>query len=274
MSGDGRYGLAGRAVTVKDGVARLDDGGSIAGSTLTLDAAVRRAVDDVGISVADAIAAVTSVPAAAIGRAGDLGALAPGFAADAVLLDADLTVEAVWADGRRRTRALGHRRAPVDSAARLRHRGMQDLFPVLAGSISTVIFAASYLPMLVKAVRTKDLASYSQSSLLLTNLGNAVHSLYVFSLPAGPIWALHTFYLVSSALMTTWYLRYARLQSQAARGILRDADHVARRVAERAVAGVAHVDRLLQHLGARRARPSRRSRRGRRCGTRGSAGRP
>ena len=67
--GDGRYGLAGRAVTVKDGVARLDDGGSIAGSTLTLDAAVRHAVDDVGISVADAIAAVTSVPAAAIGRA-------------------------------------------------------------------------------------------------------------------------------------------------------------------------------------------------------------
>jgi hypothetical protein len=58
-----------------------------------------------------------------------------------------------------------------------------------------VIFAASYLPMLVKLVRTKDLASYSGSSLVLTNLGNAVHSFYVFSLPAGPIWALHSFYL-------------------------------------------------------------------------------
>jgi len=89
---------------------------------------------------------------------------------------------------------------------------------VLAGSVSTMIFAASYLPMLVKAVRTKDLGSYSQSNLLLTNLGNLVHSVYVFSLPAGPIWALHTFYLVSSALMTGWYLRYARRQRQAAAG--------------------------------------------------------
>ena len=95
---------------------------------------------------------------------------------------------------------------------------MQELFPVLAGSVSTMIFAASYLPMLVKAVRTKDLGSYSQSNLLLTNLGNLVHSVYVFSLPAGPIWALHTFYLVSSALMTGWYLRYARRQRQAAAG--------------------------------------------------------
>ncbi|WP_127820228.1 N-acetylglucosamine-6-phosphate deacetylase, partial [Microbacterium sp. CPCC 204701] len=41
-SADGRYELGGLAVTVSDGVARLDDGGSIAGSTLTQDAAVRR----------------------------------------------------------------------------------------------------------------------------------------------------------------------------------------------------------------------------------------
>jgi uncharacterized protein with PQ loop repeat len=93
------------------------------------------------------------------------------------------------------------------------------MLPVLAGSVSTMIFAASYLPMLVKAVRTKDLASYSRSNLLLTNLGNVVHSLYVFSLPAGPIWALHTFYLVSSALMTTWYLRFAHRQRLADRPV-------------------------------------------------------
>ena len=86
---------------------------------------------------------------------------------------------------------------------------MPELLPLLAGSLSTVIFAASYLPMLVKAVRTKNLVSYSRSNLLLTNLGNVVHSFYVFSLPAGPIWALHTFYLVTSAVMTAWYLRYA-----------------------------------------------------------------
>jgi hypothetical protein len=35
-----------------------------------------------------------------------------------------------------------------------------------------------------------------------------VHSIYVFSLPAGPIWALHSFYLTTSWLMLIWWLRY------------------------------------------------------------------
>lgn len=82
--------------------------------------------------------------------------------------------------------------------------------PIVAGSISTVIFVVSYLPMLVKAARTKDLSSYSLSSMLLANAGNAIHSLYVFHLPAGPLWALHTFYLVTTGLMLAWYVRYAR----------------------------------------------------------------
>lgn len=97
---DGHYVLGSLDVTVTDGVARLSEGGSIAGSTLTMDAAVRRAVFDVNLSVPQAIAAATSVPARAIGRAADLGSLAPGFAADAVLLDADFRVQAVWAAGR------------------------------------------------------------------------------------------------------------------------------------------------------------------------------
>ena len=79
---------------------------------------------------------------------------------------------------------------------------------VLAGVLSTGLFAMSYLPMLVKAARTKDLSSYSLGNLAITNLGNLVHSLYVFSLPAGPIWFLHTFYLVASGLMLGWFLRY------------------------------------------------------------------
>lgn len=98
---------------------------------------------------------------------------------------------------------------------------LSTVLPLLAGTASTLIFAASYLPMLLKAVRTKDLGSYSRSSLLLTNLGNAVHSFYVFSLPAGPIWALHSFYLVTSILMTAWYLRYARRARPRARGVPR-----------------------------------------------------
>ena len=71
-----------------------------------------------------------------------------------------------------------------------------------------MIFAVSTLPMLVKAYRSQDLSSYSLGNIGLANVGNAVHSVYVFSLPPGPIWALHSFYLVSSALMLGWYLRY------------------------------------------------------------------
>ena len=82
--------------------------------------------------------------------------------------------------------------------------------PLLAGSVSTVIFAMSTLPMLIKAGRTRDLRSYSLGNILLANLGNAVHSIYVFSLPAGPIWVLHGFYLVSTGLMLVWYLRYRK----------------------------------------------------------------
>lgn len=82
--------------------------------------------------------------------------------------------------------------------------------PMLAGTLSTVLFMFSTLPMLSKAFRSKDLRSYSFGNMLLANSGNAVHSLYVYSLPPGPIWWLHTFHLVTTALMLTWYLRYER----------------------------------------------------------------
>lgn len=82
--------------------------------------------------------------------------------------------------------------------------------PTLAGIVSTVIFVSSVLPMLAKAYRTRDLASYSRGNLVLANAGNAVHSVYVFSLPVGPIWAMHGFYLVTSAMMLVWCLRYGR----------------------------------------------------------------
>jgi hypothetical protein len=79
---------------------------------------------------------------------------------------------------------------------------------VIAGSISTALFIASTLPMLWKAAHTKELASYSLGYLALANIGNGFYTVYVVSLPVGPIWALHGFYLVSSALMLLWYLRY------------------------------------------------------------------
>ncbi|SDJ23745.1 hypothetical protein SAMN05192558_109245 [Actinokineospora alba] len=97
--------------------------------------------------------------------------------------------------------------------------------PMFAGIASTVIFASSTLPMLLKAHRTRDLGSYSLGHMLLANLGNLIHSLYVFSLPAGPIWALHGFYTVSTALMLVWFLRYANLPTARRRqmGVLSDA---------------------------------------------------
>ena len=73
--------------------------------------------------------------------------------------------------------------------------------PLIAGTMATVAFAVSNLPMLRKALRTRDVSSYSVSSMAMINAANAVYSLYVFSLPVGPIWVLHTFYLVSCAIM-------------------------------------------------------------------------
>ncbi|MGJ4844507.1 N-acetylglucosamine-6-phosphate deacetylase [Leifsonia sp. Le1] len=98
-SSDGDYILGSLAVQVRDGVARLAEGGSIAGSTLTLDDALRRAVTEVGIPVEDAVLALTETPATAVGRGGDLGRLAAGYAADAVLLDDDFRVLQVFTAG-------------------------------------------------------------------------------------------------------------------------------------------------------------------------------
>ncbi|MFS0866139.1 N-acetylglucosamine-6-phosphate deacetylase [Microbacterium sp. 179-B 1A2 NHS] len=99
---DGDYTLGSLAVVVEAGVARLAGTGAIAGSTLTLDAALRRTVVDCGIPLPDAVDAVTAIPAATIGRAHDLGRLDVGYAADAVLLDDGFGVRSVWAAGIRR----------------------------------------------------------------------------------------------------------------------------------------------------------------------------
>lgn len=93
---------------------------------------------------------------------------------------------------------------------------------MIAGAVSTVIFALSTMPMLAKAVRTKDLRSYSLGNILLSNTGNLVHSVYVYDLPPGPIWVLHSFYLVSTALMLVWYLRYTRSPISRRRSKLHD----------------------------------------------------
>ena len=86
--------------------------------------------------------------------------------------------------------------APLRTSYRPTHGGSASDLAVLAGTVSTALFVGSYLPMLVKAFRTRDLDSYSRGNLVLANVGNAVYSVYVVSLPLGPIWFLHSFYVL------------------------------------------------------------------------------
>ena len=87
---------------------------------------------------------------------------------------------------------------------------------VAAGSVATVLFAVSTLPMLVKARRTKDVRSYSLANIALGNIGNLLYTVYVLHLPMGPIWALHAFHTVSTALMLYWYVRYVLIAQRRA----------------------------------------------------------
>jgi len=99
---DGTYDLAGQTVIVADRVARLERDGSIAGSTLTMDAALRRAVG-AGIPLPDACLMASTTPARALGLADRLGALEAGLRADLVVLSADLRVKRVMRAGRWRS---------------------------------------------------------------------------------------------------------------------------------------------------------------------------
>lgn len=97
--GDGRYMLGPLEVEVADGVARLVEGGSIAGSTLTLDRAFKRAVTIDRLPVEDAVAALSANPAKLLGRYDRIGSLEPGKDADLVLLDSDFELKGVMRRG-------------------------------------------------------------------------------------------------------------------------------------------------------------------------------
>jgi hypothetical protein len=85
---------------------------------------------------------------------------------------------------------------------------MEINLPTIAGFISTALFAVGTLPMLTKAFRTKNMASYSLGNILMSNVGNLIYSIYVFDLPPGPIWFLYGYNLLSTGLMLVWYLKY------------------------------------------------------------------
>jgi len=91
---DGEYELGGQVVVVADRVARLARDGSIAGSTLTMDAAFRQAVG-AGLSISDVVRATSTTPATVLGLDGDRGTLEVGKRADIVTLSPSFEVTSV-----------------------------------------------------------------------------------------------------------------------------------------------------------------------------------
>ncbi|MER6257718.1 N-acetylglucosamine-6-phosphate deacetylase [Streptomyces sp. NPDC001584] len=97
--GDGTYHLGPLEVEVKHGVARLVEGGSIAGSTLTLDTAFKRSVTLDKLPVESVVQAISANPAKLIGLYDEIGSLEPGKYADLVVLDAAFDVAGVMRRG-------------------------------------------------------------------------------------------------------------------------------------------------------------------------------
>ena len=93
----GEYELGGASVRVDDGLPRRIDG-TIAGSSLTLDAAIRNAVNVCGVPVTQALDSATRIPAETVGGVG-IGNLAAGLLADVVWWSEDLYPQRVWIDG-------------------------------------------------------------------------------------------------------------------------------------------------------------------------------
>ena len=77
----------------------------------------------------------------------------------------------------------------------------------VAGFISSIMFAASQVPMMLKVLQTKNLKSYSLSNLVLSNIANLIHWLYLITIP-GPLWYLHAFFTITAVVMLILYLCY------------------------------------------------------------------
>lgn len=95
---DGEYDLGGQRVRVERSIARIPSG-SLAGSTLTLDASIRNIMDFTSLSFQDVLPMATSVPAEAMGWKEQVGVLKPGAKADLVCFDAEIFPRLVFVAG-------------------------------------------------------------------------------------------------------------------------------------------------------------------------------
>ncbi|MBS3787478.1 N-acetylglucosamine-6-phosphate deacetylase [Candidatus Bipolaricaulota bacterium] len=95
---EGRYVLGDQPIIVNDRLARLDNG-TIAGSTLTLEKAARNYMKFTGVSLVDAVKAVTVNPAKLLGMEDEIGTMDLGSRADFVVFDRKLEVRTVIIDG-------------------------------------------------------------------------------------------------------------------------------------------------------------------------------
>ncbi|TJY42177.1 N-acetylglucosamine-6-phosphate deacetylase [Cohnella pontilimi] len=96
---DGEYDLGGLPVVMKGGVARLKEGDSLAGSTLTMIDAFRFVVREIGVSVAEASRMASGNPARQLRIDEQRGSLAAGKRADVLLLDDLLALQRIWVGG-------------------------------------------------------------------------------------------------------------------------------------------------------------------------------
>lgn len=97
---DGTHRLGTADVRVRDGAPRLADGVTLAGSVLTMDRALTRAVRELGVPIETAVEAASTTPARVLGIGDRVGSIAPGKDAALVVLDDDLQLEAVMSGGR------------------------------------------------------------------------------------------------------------------------------------------------------------------------------
>lgn len=99
--GNGETSLGGLAVTVQDGVARLKEGGALAGSALRMNDGFRNLVEITGLPLSQLVKVSGWNQARSLGLEG-LGKIAPGFLADLVLLNDDFSVARTFVGGEER----------------------------------------------------------------------------------------------------------------------------------------------------------------------------